>query len=185
MSETRRGYVPAVRLYPDVPGRRARALLHDGLVLLLLALFAWLALKVHDTVDKLSVLGSGVKEVGDHIPFVGGPVSDLGSRGEDSVHNTANLLGWITFSVPSLLVLTRFLPERVTEVRRLNAAARVLRDPLEPERRRALAMRAAFSLPYGQLLRYTRDPLGDLAAERYEPLVDAALEDAGLRRLTS
>jgi hypothetical protein len=42
-------------------------------------------------------------------------------------------------------------------------------------------MRAAFSLPYGQLLEYTRDPLGDLAAERYDPLVAAALDDAGLR----
>jgi hypothetical protein len=36
------------------------------------------------------------------------------------------------------------------------------------------------SLPYGQLLVYKRDPLGDLAAERYGPLVAAALEDAGL-----
>jgi len=46
---------------------------------------------------------------------------------------------------------------------------------------RVVAMRAAFSLPYGQLLEHTRDPLGDLAAERYDALVAAALEDAGLR----
>ena len=43
-------------------------------------------------------------------------------------------------------------------------------------------MRAAFALPYETLLRYTADPLGDLAAERYEPLIDAVLEDSGLRR---
>jgi hypothetical protein len=42
-------------------------------------------------------------------------------------------------------------------------------------------MRAAFGLPYGQLLRYTEDPIGDLAADRYEPLVEAVLEDAGLK----
>jgi hypothetical protein len=42
-------------------------------------------------------------------------------------------------------------------------------------------MRAAFSLPYGQLLQYTRDPLGDLEDGRYDALVAAALEDAGLR----
>ena len=41
-------------------------------------------------------------------------------------------------------------------------------------------MRAAFSLPYGQLLRYTPDPFGDLAAGRHEGLLAAALEDAGL-----
>jgi hypothetical protein len=42
-------------------------------------------------------------------------------------------------------------------------------------------MRAAFALPYGRLLEYTRDPLGDLAAGRYDALVAAALDEAGLR----
>lgn len=42
-------------------------------------------------------------------------------------------------------------------------------------------MRAAFSLPYPALARHTSDPFGDLVAERYDPLVAAALEDAGLR----
>ena len=42
-------------------------------------------------------------------------------------------------------------------------------------------MRAAFSLPYGQLLAYTRDPLGDLEQGRHDALVEAVLEDAGLR----
>ena len=39
----------------------------------------------------------------------------------------------------------------------------------------------AFTLPYGELLAYTDDPLGDLAAERYDALVEAAYADAGLR----
>jgi hypothetical protein len=56
-----------------------------------------------------------------------------------------------------------------------------LADPGSRERQRVIAMRAAFALPYGQLLEYTRDPLGDLAAERYDGLVAAALDDAGLR----
>jgi hypothetical protein len=38
-----------------------------------------------------------VKKVGDTVPVVGGPVSDLGQQGEDSVHDVANLLGLITF----------------------------------------------------------------------------------------
>ena len=42
-------------------------------------------------------------------------------------------------------------------------------------------MRAAFALPYETLLRYTDDPLGDLAAERYDPLIAAVLEDSGLK----
>jgi hypothetical protein len=42
-------------------------------------------------------------------------------------------------------------------------------------------MRAAFGLPYGELLRFTKDPLGDLEAGRYDALVEAELEQAGLR----
>jgi hypothetical protein len=72
------------------------------------------------------------------------------------------------------------VPPRIRQIRQLTAAARVLREPAG-ERRRLLAMRAAFALPYGQLLRYTSDPIGDLAEERYEALLAAVLEDAGLR----
>jgi hypothetical protein len=170
-----------LRLYPELPGRRLATIGHDLLLLLLLALLAWLGLKVHDAVDKLSVLGSGVKKVGDAVPLVGDPVKDLGEDGEDAVHHLANVLGLVVFGVPALLVLWKLLPGRIEQIRRLTAAARVLKGGPEPERRRVLAQRAAFSLPYGQLLAYTPDPLGDLAAERYDPLVAAALEDAGLR----
>jgi hypothetical protein len=154
---------------------------HDVLLVVLVLLLAWLGLKVHDAVDKLAVLGSGVKKVGDTVPVVGDPVADLGQEGEDSVHYLANLLGLVTFGVPTLLVLWRLLPERLAQIRRLTAASRVLKAGNDPERRRVLAQRAAFSLPYGRLLEFTPDPLGDLAAQRYEPLVAAALEDAGLR----
>jgi hypothetical protein len=170
-----------VRLYPELPVRRFATIGHDLLLLVLLALLAWLGLKVHDAVDNLAVLGSGVKKVGGSVPVVGDPVEDLGARGEDSVHHLAKLLGLIVFAVPALLVLGRLLPERLSQIRRLTAAARVLKAGDDPQRRRVLAQRAAFSLPYSQLLTYTPDPLGDLAAQRYDSLVAAALEDAGLR----
>ncbi len=64
---------------------------------------------------------------------------------------------------------------------RFGAAARVLREPGSPERQELLAARAAFGLPYGTLLRYTKDPIGDLEAGRYDALVRAELEQAGLR----
>ena len=151
-------------------------LARDLLVLLLLALFAWLGLEVHDAVDKLSVVGEGVRTVGENVPVVGDPVEDLGRRGEDSAHRLANLLGLVVFGLPAAVLLARFLPGRIAQVRQLTAAERVLRGGDA----RLVAMRAAFSLPYAQLLAYTRDPLGDLAAERYDPLVAAALADAGL-----
>ena len=82
-----------LRLYPDIPHRRLTALVQDAAFLLVLALLAWIGLRVHDTVDKLAVLGHGVREIGDNVPLVGGPVKDLGERGENNVHHLANLLG--------------------------------------------------------------------------------------------
>ncbi|HWG54975.1 MAG TPA: hypothetical protein VNT58_00480, partial [Gaiellaceae bacterium] len=194
-----------MRLYPDVPQRRWGLVLRDLALVLALVLFAKLGLSVHDAVDRLAVLGEGVETAGtsvqrgfdsaadavDDAPLVGGGIGDalrgagegtggeaaeLGRGGAEAAHDLADLLGLVVFLVPSALLLLWRLPPRIDEVRRLNAAARVLRDPSDPERMRLLASRAAFSLPYGTLLGYTDDPLGDLAAERYEALVRAELE---------
>ena len=201
-------------LYPELRGPRARALAADLISIVLLLVFAWAGLKVHDAVDRLAVLGEGVQATGsvvtdgfdaaadavDGTPVVGGEIADglrsagegsggevvdLGEQGEEGAHDLANLLGFVTFALPALIVLWLWLPGRIGQVRRLRAASRVLGDHVTPERRRVVAMRAAFSLPYGQLLAYTRDPLGDLASERYDGLVAAALEDAGLRPRSS
>jgi hypothetical protein len=199
-----------MRLYPQLTGPRNRALVADLASIVLLVLFAWAGLKVHDAVDRLAVLGEGVQATGgavqggfdsaadavDGTPVVGddiadglreagegsgGEVAELGREGEDSVHQLANILGFVTFALPALLLLSQWLPGRTAQVRKLRQASVVLGDGASPERRRLLAMRAAFSLPYGQLLRYTRDPLGDLEDGRYDALVAAALEDAGLK----
>jgi hypothetical protein len=167
-----------MRFYPDIPARRFRTLVRDALLLVLLLFLTLLALWVHDTVDKLAVLGEGVRKVGSAVPFAGDPIEDLGRRGENDVHHFANVLGFLFFALPAVAALVWYLPRRLQQIRALTAASRVLggADP------RLVAMRAAFSLPYGQLVAYTRDPFGDLVSERYGPLVDAALEEAGLRR---
>ncbi len=199
-----------MRLYPEIHGPRTRALVADVASIALLILFAWAGLKVHDAVDRLAVLGEGVQATGgavqggfesaadavDGTPIVGGEiadglrsagessggeVSDLGQQGEDNVHRLANILGFVTFGLPAALLLATWLPGRAAQVRKLRDAEVVLRTSDSPERRRLLAMRAVFSLPYGQLLTYTPDPLGDLEDGRYDALVAAALEDAGLR----
>ncbi len=199
-----------MRLYPQLPGPRAATVARDLLVVLALLLFAWLGLTVHDAVDKLAVLGEGVQGAGgavkegfdaaadavDETPVVGddvadglrdaggasgGNVEDLGERGEHGVHRLADLLGYLVFLLPAAILLVYYLPNRVRQIRRLTAATRVLGHPADADRRRVVAMRAAFSLPYGQLLEHTRDPLGDLAAERNDPLIEAALEAEGLK----
>ena len=167
-----------MRLYPTVPRRRLAAVAYDLLLVVLLLALALIGLKVHDAVDRLAVLGEGVRKAGGSVPFgIGNPVEDLGRRGENDVHHLANLLGAITFGLPAAICLWHFLPRRVAQVQRLTIAERVLTGAPTRE----LAMRAAFSLPYERLLRFTNDPLGDLAADRYEPLVAAILDDAGIR----
>jgi hypothetical protein len=199
-----------MRLYPELTAARNRALVADLVSIVLLVIFAWAGIRVHGAVDRLAVLGEGVQASGgaisggfesaaeavDGTPIVGddlagslrdagegsgGEVEELGQRGEEGAHDLALVLGFVTFALPALLVLTRWLPGRVEQVRKLRYASAMIGDDSTPERRRLLAMRAAFSLPYGQLLQYTRDPLGDLQDGRYDALVTAALEDAGLK----
>ncbi len=199
-----------MRLYPDLRGPCLDAMARDAATLLGLFLFAKIGLAVHDAVDKLAILGDGVESAGqavsggferaadavDGTPVVGddvgdalrgagegsgGEVEELGRGGAGAAHDLANLLGLLFFLLPSALLLLWALPPRVAQVRRLSAAARVLREPGSPERQELLAARAAFGLPYGTLLRYTKDPIGDLEAGRYDALVRAELEQAGLR----
>lgn len=198
-----------MRLYPDQLGRRLDLIARDLAVVLAFVVFALIALEVHDAVDRLAVLGEGVESAGkgvsggfeaaadavDGTPVVGddlgdalraagqgsgGEVEDLGRGGAGAARDLADLLGVLFFALPAALLLLWALPPRVRQVRRLNAAVRAVGE-LSPERRRLLAMRAAFGLPYGELLRFTPDPLGDLEAGRYDALVTAELDQAGLR----
>ena len=134
-----------------------------------------------DAVDGTPIVGD---RLGDALRSAGGgtggEVADLGHGGEDAAHRLANLLGLLMFALPASLLLLWALPPRIAQIRRLNHATRALEE-LTPERRRLVAMRAAFSLPYGVLLRYTPDPLGDLEAGRYDALVKAELEESGLQ----
>jgi hypothetical protein len=199
-----------MRFYPDIPHRFANRLVSDVLVVAAVVLLALLGLKVRDTVNRLVVVPQGVQETGGavqsgfhdaadavgHVPIVGGDLSDafngagegsggrvesLGKQGVDRTHRFADLLGLLVFGLPAAAILAWYVPPRLALVRRLTAASQILDDHGSPERRRLVAMRAAFALPYETLLRYTPDPLGDLAAERYEPLIAAVLEDSGLK----
>lgn len=198
-----------MKLYPDVSSQRRATIARDLVVVIALLLFAWIGFKTYGAVDALKVLGSGVATAGtsvqngfasvagvvDGIPIVGGKLAgaltgagagtggelaDLGRQGVQRVHDLAIILGLFVFGLPAFVVLLHALPGRISQVRRLMAASVVLAHPEDEDRRRLMAMRAAFGLPYGVLLKYTRDPLGDLAAGRHDALVAAALDDAGV-----
>ncbi|HEY2353396.1 MAG TPA: hypothetical protein VGH79_00675 [Gaiellaceae bacterium] len=199
-----------MRIYPDIPVRRANAVTRDAATIIALIVLALLGLWVYHAVDSLTILGRGVHDAGaavqngfngaadkvDGVPLVGGSiasglrdaggatggkVADAGTRGEQRIHRVALLLGALTFLLPAAFLLQRVVPQRVRQIRTLTDAERVLATGGDPERRRLVAMRAAFALPYATLLAHTKDPLGDLADGRLEPLLDAIAEDAGLR----
>jgi hypothetical protein len=221
-----------MRPYPTLPRLRSRTLAGDAAVVLLVVLFAWLGVKVHDGIAELATLGRGLQDAGSAVgdtsrgaagairdgfgsaadalegtPVVGGGLAGAlrdaagatagplqregdaqarrlvaaGRDGEARAYRTANLLGWLTFLLPTLLVLGRRVPERVRQARALGAADRVLRSAGDPARAAELARRAAYGLPYATLLRYTRDPFGDLLEGRHDGLLAALGEDAGLQ----
>lgn len=197
-------------LYPQVPSLRRSQILRDVGVVALLAFFVWCGLKVHDVVGALAVLAEGVTEAGttveggftsvadavSGIPLVGEPLqgafasagdgtggnlADLGQSGQDAVWLLATVLGVLVALLPSMVLLVAVIPRRLRSVREMSSARAVASvDPSDPERRRLLAMRAAFGLPYRELLPYTQDPMGDIIAGRYDALVAAALADVGL-----
>ncbi len=200
-----------MRFYPDIPHRRASRVVLDFLVVVAIIVAALIGLKVRDSVNRLAVVPEGVRETGsavqsgfkdaadavDGVPVVGGDLADalegagegsggkvegLGQSGVHRTHQLADLLGLIVFVLPAAGLLSLYLPGRIAQVRQLTTASKVLDELDDPERRRLIAMRAAFALPFETLLRHTPDPLGDLANGRYEPLVDAVLEESGLRR---
>src|SRR4051812_25152619 len=217
-----------MRLYPASPGRRAATLAGDLVVILLLCVFAWAGVKVHDGIADLAGLRRGLQDSGrgiataardatgtvrDGFDNAGGAVSGvpligdrlagalhdagrsatepvdsaaslqarrlvgLGREQERRTYQLADLVGWLTFLLPSLVLLAWKVPARVGQARRMGAAQRALRGAPED----ILAARAAYNLPYGALTRHTRDPFGDLVAGRHAALLAALAEDADVR----
>jgi hypothetical protein len=199
------------RVYPDVLPQRGRTVARDGAVLVCLIVLAWLAVRVHDDIAGLDRVGVGVAQVGSSVqrgfgsaasavsdvPVVGsqlskslrtagvatgGAAASSARQADGDIGRAATLIGWLIFLFPAAVLLGRYLPGRVRQISQMTAAARVLIDSGDGAQRRLIAERSAFSLPYRQLLRHTRQPLTDLAEGHYQPLIDAVLEDAGIRR---
>lgn len=132
-----------MRLYPELPARRTATIARDVATVLAVVLFAVLALRVHDRIDALSGAGRGAQEAGRSVkngfdsaagavggvPVVGGQLSGAlsgagdatggeavkaGRAGEQAAHDAARLLGWLTFLIPTGLLLARVLPPRAS-----------------------------------------------------------------------
>lgn len=106
----------------------------------------------------------------------GGRIVRLGVEQVKKTETAANWAGWLVFLLPTLVLLARFVPDRVRKVIAMATAQRTLQHAPE----HILAARAAYNLDYRTLRQYTPDPFGDLAAGRHTALVKALRAESGL-----
>lgn len=195
----------SLKLYADLPGRRARQLTGDLLLVAWLLGCAWLGLAVHDQVMGLAApgeqtaesaggLASGLRDAGgrlDDLPLVGDEVaapfeeaagaSDrLAAAGEATVRAVERLAFWLGTAsgvVPALLALALRLPRRVRFVREATAGARFVDASEDLD---LFALRALAHQPMHVLARVSDDPAG--AWRRGDGDVVRRLAELELRR---
>jgi hypothetical protein len=137
-----------------------------------------------ESLAGLPLVGSQVRDITrDAFAGAGTPLVSFGTELERFIFVIAFALAALLAIVTLQPWLSRYLPWRLTRVRRVRAAHHAIRrgsDLSQPETRRLLAMRAVSRLEYADLLEYTSDPLGDWAAGRHEALARAELGSQGL-----
>lgn len=138
---------------------------------------------VGGAMGKIPVVGGSIGQVFTSVgQSTGGNLTSVGQQGTDAVNLLANGIGLVTAGLPIIVLLVTVLPRRWYGIQEMTAARGLAGqvDLADPEKAKLIAMRAAFGLPYSELIRYTADPFGDLAAGRYDALITAALADVGL-----
>ncbi len=126
-------------------------------------------------------VGDQIEETADRVREAGESAQASGRSSRDSVRDLSILLGLAIGVIPSLPVIGFYLPLRVARVREVRAVRRALRGrPGDPHLLALLATRAARNLSYCDLLELSPDPLGDIAAGRYQVFAEAELRRLGL-----
>ena len=142
---------------------------------------------VGGAIANVPVVGGSIGDVFTSVgQNTGGNLAAIGQQGQDAVYLLATAIGIITAALPIIVLLVAVVPRRWRKIREMSSARGLAGyiDLDDPERSRLVAMRAAFGLPYSELIRYTSDPFGDLAEGRYDALITAALADVGLKPRT-
>lgn len=198
-----------MKLYADLPGRRAAQVLSDFFMLAWVVLWVWLARKVYDATmllaepgRRLEGAGSGFRgkmngagDAVDNLPFmqdrladplrnvagVGTSIEDAGRQLVDAVSRLAFALELVTALVPIVLMTCLWLYLRGRFVIRAAAAQRLIDEDSDLD---LFALRAMAHQPMRKLARVTPDPAGawrrgDTAQIRELALLE--LRDSGLR----
>jgi hypothetical protein len=197
-----------MKLYADAPGRQARQVLGDLLLVLWVALWVKLALVVRDATLALAAPGEQIESAGaglagklrdagstvGELPLVGdevrGPFDGAGdaadqiaAAGAAQVEAVQTLAFWLALTVgavPILVLLAVYLPLRWRFVREATAGKRFIDSSADLD---LFALRAMSNQPMHRLARISDDPVRAWR-ERDAPVVRALaaleLRDSGL-----
>ena len=203
-----RGTMTRMKLYADAPGRQARQVLGDLLLVLWVAIWVKLAFVVRDATLALAAPGEQIERAGTglaerlrdaggsvgEIPLVGdearapfdgaGDAADqiaaAGAAQVEAVHTLAFWLALSVGAVPILIMLAVWLPVRLRFVRQATAGKRFIDAAADLD---LFALRAMSNQPMHRLARISDDPVrawreGD--ADVVRALAALELKDAGL-----
>jgi hypothetical protein len=201
-----------IKLWSELPRARSRELLADVATLIWVVFWAIVVWRLFVFLSSFAEAGRSVQAGGNTmiqsgrnlgeslagLPLVGAQVRDIARDAFSGAGTPLASFGTelerfifvIAFALAALLAivtlqpwLSRYVPWRLTRVRRVRAAHQAIRtgpDRSEADTQRLLAMRAVSRLDYADLLEYTPDPLGDWAAGRHAALARAELASQGL-----
>jgi len=197
-----------LKLYADLPARRSRQVAGDLLLVLWIALWIWLASKVHAATERLAVPGHRIdqsagdlagqlRDAGDAVgdlplvgksvsrPFdgAGGAADKLAAAGRAQVDAVDSLAFWLALAtalVPILLAVAFYVPARVRFARRAGAGRHFLDSTADLD---LFALRALTHQPLHVLARISEDPAGAWRARHPDVVRRLAvleLQDVGL-----
>ncbi|MGN6577494.1 MAG: hypothetical protein ACTHKG_17625 [Nocardioides sp.] len=197
-----------MKLYADGPGRRARQVLGDVLLLLWVAVWVELARVVHRATLALAVPGEEIQSAGTglagklrdagstvgSVPLVGDDVrvpfdgagdaadriASAGAAQVEAVHTLAFWLGLSVGAIPILIVVAVYLPLRWRFIRAATAGQRFVDSGSDLD---LFALRAMTNQPLHRLARISDDPVaawraGDAAVVRELAVLE--MRDVGL-----
>jgi hypothetical protein len=173
----------SLRPYASHPARRLRQVVSDVLVVVVLGLLGYVALQVHDAIERLDGPGKELMSAGQglqdnlgkasdaasEVPVVGdelatpieeasdaaATVEEAGRRQVNAAHGAANWVGWAVFLLPGLGLLAYWLPRRLGYARLAGHTKQVASSV---EGADLLALRALNRQPLHRLQAVSRSP---------------------------
>ena len=187
-----------MKLYADLPARRTRQIIWDVLAVVIIALWIWVGVKVHDAIAELGAVGVQMENVGSSlngdltamadklgsVPLIGDgirapfesaanaatAIEEAGTSQRETVNKIATLASISLVLGPILAVLALWLIPRVLWVVRSRRTALIAASPGGID---LLALRALTRRPMAELLQLHPDPAS--AWRQGDPAAVAAL----------